>query len=187
MTDVPTLMNAMVLECPGTRLAFKQVPVPKPAAGQVLIKIIACGICRTDLHVVDGELTNPKTPLVPGHEIIGRVAGLGSYTSGLKLNDLVGVPWLGYTCGTCKFCKMEKENLCEQAKFTGHTIDGGYAEYTVADTRFCFSLSPEYGKAASAPLLFAGLIGFRSYQMIDESAKNIGVYGFGAAAQRYAA
>src|SRR5665213_1688293 len=181
MTDIPASMNAMVLEHPRQPLVFKTVPVPKPAAGQVLIKVIACGICRTDLHVVDGELTKPKLPLIPGHEIIGRVACMSSRTEGVKLNDLVGVPWMGYTCGKCKFCKLGKENLCENAGFTGYTIDGGYAEYTVADARFCILLSEEHGKAASAPLLCAGLIGFRSYEM-TESAKNIGLYGFGAAA-----
>ena len=119
---------------------------------------------------------------MPGHEIIGKVAGIGSAVSGIKLDELVGVPWLGYTCGTCKFCKIGKENLCDNALYTGYTIDGGYAEYTVADARFCFALSPEYDKPGSAPLLCAGLIGFRSYNMIDATAKNIGVYGFGAAA-----
>lgn len=181
-TNLPALMNAMVFESQGLPLVYKQVPVPVPAGNQALIKIIACGICRTDLHVIDGELNNPKLPLIPGHEIIGKVAGMANNVTGLKLNDLVGVPWLGYTCGTCKFCKMGKENLCDNAGFTGYTIDGGYAEYTVADARFCFSLSPQYEQAGAAPLLCAGLIGFRSYQMIEPSAKNIGVYGFGAAA-----
>jgi propanol-preferring alcohol dehydrogenase len=180
--ELPYTMRAMVLEHQNHPLVFKTLPVPKPAADQVLIKVIACGICRTDLHVIDGELTQPKLPLIPGHEIIGRVAAIGDNVKGFNIDDLVGVPWLGYTCGTCKFCKMGKENLCDNARFTGYTIDGGYAEYTVADARFCFLLSAEYDKAGSAPLLCAGLIGFRSYQMIDPGAKNIGMYGFGAAA-----
>jgi propanol-preferring alcohol dehydrogenase len=179
---LPDLMNAMILEEQCQSLIYKKLPVPKPGDNQVLIKVIACGICRTDLHVIDGELNNPKLPLVPGHEIIGKVAGIGSGVTSIKLDDLVGVPWLGYTCGTCKFCKLGKENLCDNALYTGYTIDGGYAEYTVADARFCFPLSSQYDKPGSAPLLCAGLIGFRSYQMIDVAAKNIGVYGFGAAA-----
>jgi propanol-preferring alcohol dehydrogenase len=179
---LPETMNAMVLEHPRQPLVYKKMPVPKPGAGQVLVKVMACGICRTDLHVIDGELTQPKLPLIPGHEIIGRVAGLGGDVKDHQINNLIGVPWLGYTCGHCKYCLAGKENLCENALFTGYTIDGGYAEYTVADARFCFSLDEKYDKAGSAPLLCAGLIGFRSYRMIDRSAKNIGFYGFGAAA-----
>jgi propanol-preferring alcohol dehydrogenase len=179
---LPGKMRAMVLEKPGRPLVYKELSVPAPTTGQVLVKVIACGICRTDLHVIDGELTHPKLPLIPGHEIIGRVAGLGSEVTGHQINDLVGVPWLGYTCGKCKYCKTGKENLCDNALFTGYTINGGYAEYTAADARFCFHLTESYGKPASAPLLCAGLIGFRSYQMIDAEAKNIGLYGFGAAA-----
>ncbi|MGH7238110.1 MAG: zinc-dependent alcohol dehydrogenase family protein, partial [Candidatus Saccharimonadales bacterium] len=175
-------MNAMVLEHTGQPLVYKKIPVPKPGAGQVLIKVMACGICRTDLHVIDGELNRPKLPLIPGHEIIGRIAGLGANVDNHELNELIGVPWLGYTCGYCKYCLAGKENLCENALFTGYTIDGGYAGYTVADARFCFTLDEKYARATSAPLLCAGLIGFRSYQMIDKSAKNIGFYGFGAAA-----
>jgi propanol-preferring alcohol dehydrogenase len=180
--NLPVSMNAMVFERQGSPLVYKKLPVPAAAHNQVLIKVIACGICRTDLHIIDGELNNPKLPLIPGHEIIGKVAGMGDTVTGFKLNDWVGVPWLGYTCGICKFCKMGKENLCDNAGFTGYNIDGGYAEYTVADARFCFPLSPQYREAGAAPLLCAGLIGFRSYQMIEPSAKNIGVYGFGAAA-----
>lgn len=172
----------MVLEQPHSPLVLKELPVPQPAAGQALIKVIACGICRTDLHVVDGELTEPKLPLIPGHEIIGRVEEMGSDVNSLVKGDLIGVPWLGYTCGYCKYCKSGKENLCENARFTGYTIDGGYAEYTVADARFCFKLDDKYANAQSTPLMCAGLIGFRSYHMIDSSAKNIGFYGFGAAA-----
>ncbi|MCO5946608.1 zinc-dependent alcohol dehydrogenase family protein [Mucilaginibacter flavidus] len=180
--DIPTLMNAMVFERAGEPLVYNKLPVPRPAANQVLIKIIACGICRTDLHVVDGELTRPKLPLVPGHEIIGKVVGRGSDVNSIIINDIVGVPWLGYTCGKCKFCLAGKENLCDNPGFTGYTIDGGYAEYTVADARFCFLLDEQHSSANSAPLLCAGLIGFRSYKMINPTAKNIGLYGFGAAA-----
>lgn len=172
----------MVLEHQNQPLVYKEVPIPKPGLGQVQIKIVACGICRTDLHVIDGELTHPKLPLIPGHEIIGKVTSIGASVDTLKINDLVGVPWLGYTCGKCKFCKQGKENLCDNARFTGYTIDGGYAEYTVADARYCFLLSAKYDNPASAPLLCAGLIGFRSYHMIDDNATNIGLYGFGAAA-----
>jgi len=172
----------MVLEHQNQPLVYKEVSIPKPGQGEVQIKVIACGICRTDLHVIDGELTQPKLPLIPGHEIIGKITGIGAVVESLKIDDLVGVPWLGYTCGKCKFCKLDKENLCENARFTGYTIDGGYAEYTVVDARYCFLLSDKYDNPASAPLLCAGLIGFRSYHMIGDKAKNIGMYGFGAAA-----
>ncbi|MDO3628377.1 zinc-dependent alcohol dehydrogenase family protein [Mucilaginibacter sp. BT774] len=176
------MMQAMIFEGVGKPLVLKQVPLPEFGVEQVLIKIIACGICRTDLHVLDGELNKPKLPLIPGHEIIGRVMSAGKKVTGIKENDLVGVPWLGYTCGKCKYCRQDKENLCENAKFTGYTLDGGYAQYTVAFSKYCFKLSEHYHNAGSAPLLCAGLIGFRSYRMIDPKAKNIGMYGFGAAA-----
>ncbi|HEY8896082.1 MAG TPA: zinc-dependent alcohol dehydrogenase family protein [Niastella sp.] len=180
---MPTrLMNAMVLEKQGLPLVCKTLPVPEPAANQVLVKVIACGICRTDLHIIDGDLIEPKLPLILGHEIVGKVAAIGSDVEGLHLNDIVGVPWVGHTCGKCKFCKTGKENLCDNALFTGYTIDGGFAEYTVADGRFCFLLNPEKNKPGTAPLLCAGLIGYRSYRMISKNAKNIGIYGFGAAA-----
>jgi len=175
-------MNAMVLEKQGLPLVCKTLPVPEPAANQVLVKVIACGICRTDLHIIDGDLIEPKLPLILGHEIVGKVAAIGSDVEGLHLNDIVGVPWVGHTCGKCKFCKTGKENLCDNALFTGYTIDGGFAEYTVADGRFCFLLNPEKNKPGTAPLLCAGLIGYRSYRMISKNAKNIGIYGFGAAA-----
>jgi len=175
-------MQAMVFEGAGKPLALRQVPIPAPGDDQVLIKIIACGICRTDLHVLDGELASPKFPLIPGHEIIGTVVSIGKNVRNIKENDLVGVPWLGYTCGTCKYCRQNKENLCENAKFTGYTLDGGYAQYTVAFSKYCFKLSGQYHNPESAPLLCAGLIGFRSYHMIDPKAVNIGMYGFGAAA-----
>ncbi|MBS1522441.1 MAG: zinc-dependent alcohol dehydrogenase family protein [Bacteroidetes bacterium] len=175
-------MKAMVFSGKGKPLALNELPVPEPGEDQVQIKVIACGICRTDLHVLDGELTQPKLPLIPGHEIIGIVTKTGNNVSDIETGQLVGVPWLGYTCGTCKYCRRDKENLCENAKFTGYTIDGGYAEYTVAYAKYCFKLSKQYNNAASAPLLCAGLIGFRSYRMIDPAATNIGMYGFGAAA-----
>ncbi|ASU31967.1 zinc-dependent alcohol dehydrogenase family protein [Mucilaginibacter xinganensis] len=178
--ELPKLMAAMVLKKKGGPLVYEQVAMPSPSSEQVLIRVIACGICRTDLHIIDGELDKPKLPLVPGHEIVGRVAGMGKNVTGFKINDIVGVPWVGYTCGYCKFCKLGKENLCDNALFTGYTIDGGFAEYTVANGRFCFLL--DAGKPETAPLLCAGLIGFRSYRMISNAAKNIGIYGFGASA-----
>lgn len=180
--SLPESMRAMVLDRPSTPLELRHVPVPCPGKDQVLIRIIACGICRTDLHVVDGELDQPKLPLIPGHEIVGRIASTGDGVTALKPGDLVGVPWLGYTCGTCKYCRAGKENLCANARFTGYTIDGGYAEYTVAFANYCFQLPGEYGNASGAPLLCAGLIGYRSYRMIGPQAERIGLYGFGAAA-----
>jgi propanol-preferring alcohol dehydrogenase len=146
------------------------------------VKVIACGVCRTDLHIVDGELGNAKLPLIPGHEIIGLVVKKGSKVRLLKEGDVVGIPWLAYTCGECKYCKKGQENLCEKALFTGYTIDGGYAGYTVAYGQYCFRLSQQSGTASVAPLLCAGLIGYRSYTMIGEHVLNLGIYGFGAAA-----
>lgn len=175
-------MQAMVLEQPGHPLVLRSLPVPEPGKGQVLIKVLACGVCRTDLHIADGELKADRYPLIPGHEIIGRIVAIGESVEKSKLNKFAGVPWLGYTCGTCKFCKAGKENLCENARFTGFTVDGGYAEYTVADARFSFLLSRPFRNASSAPLLCAGLIGYRCFHMIDAGAKYIGLYGFGAAA-----
>lgn len=175
-------MQAMVFEGAGMPLVLKRVPIPAPGDDQVLIKVIGCGICRTDLHVLDGELTKPKLPLIPGHEIIGTVVSTGKNVKDLRENELVGVPWLGYTCGVCKYCRQGKENLCENAGFTGYTLDGGYAQFTVAFSKYCFKLWQQYHNPESAPLLCAGLIGFRSYQMIDPKALNIGMYGFGAAA-----
>ena len=174
-------MRAMVLERPGESLKYKTVPVPQPAPGQVLIRVKACGVCRTDLHILDGELDKPKLPLIMGHEIVGAVVGTGPNVTMVELGDAVGVPWLGYTCGRCRYCLKGKENLCENAAFTGYTLDGGYAEYTVADERYCFKLSGE-ATPATAPLLCAGLIGYRSYSMIGEGVEKLGIYGFGAAA-----
>jgi propanol-preferring alcohol dehydrogenase len=174
-------MKAMVLERPGERLRPVELPVPAPGAGQILVEVKACAVCRTDLHVVDGELTEPKLPLVPGHEIVGRVARAGPGVDGFREGDRVGIPWLGYTCGKCPYCVAGQENLCDAARFTGYQIDGGYAEYTVADARYCFPIQGEYGDAEAAPLLCAGLIGYRSLRMAGE-ARRLGIYGFGAAA-----
>jgi len=175
-----SLMRAMVLERPGTRLVLRERPVPTPAAGEILVEIAACGVCRTDLHVVDGELPHPKLPIVPGHEIVGRVAVVGSGVSGFSVGQRVGVPWLGYTCGRCEYCRSGRENLCDTPLFTGYTRDGGYASHTVADARYCFPL-PDGDDAALAPLLCAGLIGWRCYRMAGEGGA-LGLYGFGAAA-----
>ena len=175
-------MHAMVLEKVRASLVDCTMRVPRPAMEQVLVRITACGICRTDLHVVDGELPNPKLPLVPGHEIIGVVAAVGPNVTTLREGQLVGVPWLGYTCGKCRYCLRGNENLCENARFTGYTIDGGFAEYTVANEKYCFPLNAKFSEPGSAPLMCAGLIGYRSYSMIDKGAVNLGFYGFGAAA-----
>src|SRR6266481_4999641 len=174
-------MRAMVLDAPGKPLRPAELPDPKPGAGQVLVKVHACAICRTDLHVVDGELPDAKLPLIPGHEIVGTVVGLGEGAERFSVGARVGIPWLGWTCGECKFCLSHRENLCERARFTGYNIDGGYAEYTVADQRFCFPIPASYSDAAAAPLLCAGLIGYRSLVMAGE-ARRLGIYGFGAAA-----
>jgi propanol-preferring alcohol dehydrogenase len=170
----------MRLHRPGQSLALEQRPVPVPGPGQVLLKVSACGVCRTDLHLIDGELPDPKLPIVPGHEIVGSVVTGGEgthYTAGTRL----GVPWLGYTCGICQFCLSGQENLCDSAAFTGYQLDGGYAEHVVADARYCFELPASLDDAHAAPLLCAGLIGYRSWRMA-ESAKRLGIYGFGAAA-----
>lgn len=180
--NIPSTMHAMVLECPRQPLVYKTFPLPVPSSTQVLVKVIACGVCRTDLHIVDGELESPKLPLVPGHEIVGEVVQIGKDVTRFKEGDVVGIPWLGYTCGKCRYCLKGQENLCEHAEFTGYTLDGGYAEYAVADNRYCFLLPPNYANAQYAPLLCAGLIGFRSYRMIESDAEKIGIYGFGAAA-----
>jgi propanol-preferring alcohol dehydrogenase len=180
--NFPDMMQAMVLEQPGKPLVLKTVPLPAPSDGQVLVKIIACGVCRTDLHIVDGELSKPKLPLIIGHEIVGKVIKKGRTVTKLRKGDVVGIPWLGYTCGKCKYCRNERENLCENALFTGYTIDGGYAEYTVAHEKYCFPIVEQYANASGSPLLCAGLIGYRSYTMIGDHVTNLGIYGFGAAA-----
>jgi propanol-preferring alcohol dehydrogenase len=174
-------MLAMLLEAAGTPLRQASIPDPLPGAGQVLLRVRACGICRTDLHVADGELPRPKLPLVLGHEIVGEVASVGEGVDQFAAGERVGVPWLGWTCGACRYCREGKENLCDQARFTGYQIDGGYAEYAVADARFCFRLPASYGDAQAAPLLCAGLIGHRALRAAGE-AERLGIYGFGAAA-----
>lgn len=174
-------MQAMVLEGTTPILAFRRVPMPMPAAGQVRIQVSACGICRTDLHVVDGELPNPKPALIPGHEIVGRVQALGAGVTELSIGDRVGVPWLGHTCGHCRFCLSGRENLCDEPLFHGYTRDGGYAEYIVADADYCFPIPDAYDDEHAAPLLCAGLIGYRTLRMAGD-ARCLGIYGFGAAA-----
>ncbi len=181
-TTIPKNMKAMIFESPKSPLVLSIVPVPEPDGNQVLIKIHACGVCRTDLHIVDGELTEPKLPLIIGHEIVGTVVKPGKNVSEFKIGDRVGVPWLGYTDGTCKYCKRGEENLCENAKFTGYTIDGGYAEYTAADKHYVFPIPDGFDDTHAAPLLCAGLIGYRSYRMIGKDFETLGIYGFGAAA-----
>ncbi|HEX9691268.1 MAG TPA: zinc-dependent alcohol dehydrogenase family protein [Gemmatimonadales bacterium] len=156
-------------------------PLPNPGAGQVLLRVVACAVCRTDLHVVDGELTEPTLPLIPGHEIVGFVERVGQGVAGVSIGDRLGVPWLGWTCGTCQFCTSGRENLCDQARFTGYQLDGGYAEFTVADARFCLPIPDQYGSVEAAPLLCAGLIGFRALAAAGD-ARRLGIYGFGAAA-----
>jgi propanol-preferring alcohol dehydrogenase len=174
-------MQAMILEKPGEALQYRHVPDPIPLSGQVLVKVAACGVCRTDLHVVDGDLTDPELPIIPGHEIVGRVEAIGSNIGGFRIGDRVGIPWLGHTCGQCFFCKTNRENLCDAPRFTGYQINGGYAEYTVAEAAYCFAIPESYADAAAAPLLCAGLIGHRALRMAGD-AVNLGIYGFGAAA-----
>ena len=174
-------MRAMVLQSAGQPLQLRDLARPKAAAGQVLVKVRACAVCRTDLHVVDGELPNPKLPLVPGHEIVGVIEELGVDARRFKIGDRVGIPWLGWACGECKYCQSGRENLCDKARFTGYTVDGGYAEFTVADERFCFPIPASYQDAPAAPLLCAGLIGYRSLVKAGNG-KRLGLYGFGAAA-----
>src|SRR5579862_9282381 len=174
-------MRAQVMTAAHRPLAMTELPPPKPAAGEVLIEVKACAVCRTDLHIVDGELADPKLPLVPGHEIVGTVVDKGGDVDRFGIGDRVGVPWLGWTCGVCEYCRSGRENLCERARFTGYQIDGGYAELTIADQRYCFAIDPSYGDVAAAPLLCAGLIGYRTLQLAGE-AERVGIYGFGAAA-----
>jgi propanol-preferring alcohol dehydrogenase len=174
-------MRVMLFEKAGEPLRQAEIATPAPGPGQVLIRVHACAVCRTDLHVVDGELDQPKLPLIPGHEIVGTVDQLGDDVGRFRIGDRVGVPWLGWTCGECSYCRTERENLCDRAKFTGYTIDGGYAEYTVLDQRFCFPIPDLYRDAEAAPLLCAGLIGYRSLVKAG-AGKRLGIYGFGAAA-----
>jgi propanol-preferring alcohol dehydrogenase len=176
-----TTNRAMVLTATGRPLQACELPLREPAEGELLIKVLACGVCRTDLHVVDGELREPKLPLVPGHEIVGTVAALGRGVDGFRTGERVGVPWLGYTCGACEFCRSGRENLCEQARFTGYQIDGGYAGYALADARYCFPVGGGCSDAEAAPLLCAGLIGYRALRKAGDP-RRLGLYGFGAAA-----
>jgi propanol-preferring alcohol dehydrogenase len=171
----------MILKGPQEELRAESVPIPRPLPQQVLIKVQACGVCRTDLHIVDGELTSAKFPLILGHQIVGRVEEVGLQVQKFSPGDLVGVPWLGATCQHCRYCQTQRENLCDQAIFTGYQIDGGYAEYTVANEQFCFAIPENYPAPQAAPLLCAGLIGYRSYRLVGEAEK-LGFYGFGAAA-----
>lgn len=179
---LPPTMQAMVLELPGKPLQLKTLPLPVPGIGQVLVKVLACGVCRTDLHIMDGELKHPKLPLIPGHEIVGEIVQCGPLVKRFHEGEFVGIPWLGYTCGTCRYCIKGRENLCENAGFTGYTIDGGYAQFAVADQQYCFPLAASLAKPSTAPWLCAGLIGYRAYSMIGKDVEKIGIYGFGAAA-----
>ncbi len=174
-------MRAQVLTAAGRALVAAELPTPRPGPQQVLIALRACAVCRTDLHVVDGELSEPKLPLVPGHEIIGAVVEAGELVDRFAVGDRVGVPWLGWTCGVCDYCRSGRENLCDRARFTGYQIDGGYAELTVADQRYCFAIDPRYDDVEAAPLMCAGLIGYRTLRMAGD-AQSVGIYGFGAAA-----
>jgi len=174
-------MRAMILEKPKQPLQLRDASKPKPARGQLLVRIATCAVCRTDLHVVDGELPDPKLPLIPGHQIVGHVERIGDAVEGFAIGDRVGIPWLGWTDGDCPYCRFNRENLCDNARFTGYTIDGGYAEFTVADSRFCFRLPDQYNDVDVAPLLCAGLIGYRSLRKTGD-AHRLGIYGFGNAA-----
>lgn len=186
--NLPRTMRAMIFEGLGQRsslgkpLLLRQIPVPQPEAGQVLIHIQACGVCRTDLHIINGELTEPKLPLIPGHQVVGRVVKLGAGVDHFHLNERIGVPWLGYTDGTCRYCQRGMENLCDHPLFTGYTLDGGFAEYMVADQRYCFQLPDFYSDTQVAPLLCAGMIGYRTYRLAGRNNERLGIYGFGAAA-----
>ena len=174
-------MRAMVLNRQREVLTPEDLPISEPGPRQVLIRIAACAVCRTDLHVVDGELHHPKLPLVPGHEVIGRIERTGAEVDRFRAGDRVGIPWLGWTCGVCEYCRSGRENLCPRARFTGYQIDGGYAEYAVADERYCFPIDARFADAEAAPLMCAGLIGYRTLRMAGD-ARRIGIYGFGAAA-----
>jgi propanol-preferring alcohol dehydrogenase len=183
---IPSHMQAMLFDRPGQPLRLAELPVPAPGLNQILIEVAACGVCRTDLHIFDGELSRPKLPLILGHEVVGKVAALGPGVERLAVGDRVGVPWLGSTDGTCFYCRRGEENLCDDPRFTGYQIDGGYAAYTVADARYCFKLPPAYSDAEAAPLLCAGLIGYRALKLASEplggKLSRLGIYGFGAAA-----
>jgi len=174
-------MKAMLLTQQGSPLVYTEVPDPVPNDQQLLLRVLACGVCRTDLHVIDGELQSPKLPLIPGHEIVGEVIAKGAKVDKFAIGDRVGVPWLGWTCGKCRYCQSGRENLCDKARFTGYQIDGGYAELTVADQRYCFLIDDYYSDLDAAPLLCAGLIGYRALKLAGDG-QRLGIYGFGAAA-----
>jgi len=174
-------MSAMRLDAAGLALSPSTIPRPEPREHQVLLEVLACGVCRTDLHLRDGELPDTRYPITPGHEIVGKVIGAGPRVNGFAVGDRVGVPWLGHTCGACRYCLAGQENLCEFARFTGYTLDGGYAEFALADSRYCLKLPDRYSDAEAAPLLCAGLIGYRAYRAAGDGL-NLGLYGFGAAA-----
>ena len=175
------MMRAMVLHEAGSPLLLEERAIPAPGPGQILLRVSACGICRTDLHIIDGELNEPKLPLVPGHQIVGRVVASGKGSVAFREGDRVGVPWLGATCGICDYCREGRENLCDRARFTGYHLDGGFAQYACADQRFCFLLPEGFADLQAAPLLCAGLIGYRSLSLAGD-ARRLGIYGFGAAA-----
>jgi len=179
--EIPREMKAMLMNSQRQPLKLAEVPVPQPGEGQVLLEVSTCGVCRTDLHVLDGDLSEPKLPLILGHQIVGKVVQLGSGVDRFQLGQRIGVPWLGYTDGTCRYCLRGQENLCDHPEFTGYTLDGGYAEYAVADQRYCFPLPEGYDNAAAAPLLCAGLIGYRTYRLAGEHVERLGIYGFGSA------
>jgi propanol-preferring alcohol dehydrogenase len=175
-------MRAVLFDAPGLPLRLAEIAIPQPGPGQVLIKVHACGVCHTDLHIVDGDLSDPKLPLILGHQIVGKVVQGGQGVKRFNGGERIGVPWLGGTDGTCRYCLSERENLCDQPTFTGYNRDGGFAEYCLADERYCFPLPDGFSDLEAAPLLCAGLIGYRAYRMAGESVKNLGIYGFGAAA-----
>lgn len=179
--DLPLFMRAMVLVRAGAPLRLRRLEVPEPGDGELLLRVAACGVCRTDLHIIDGELGEPKLPLVLGHQVVGRVVATGPGVSRFETGDRVGVPWLGRSCGACRYCGSGRENLCDETSFTGYSRDGGFAEYTLADHEYCFKIPRAYGDLEAAPLLCAGMIGFRALRMAGEASR-VGLYGFGAAA-----
>lgn len=181
MADLPEYYHAMVLEMPGAPLKMVERAMPSIGADELLVEVLACGVCRTDLHILDGEIPSAHYPVVPGHEIIGRILAIGNKVTGFAVGERVGIPWLGHSCGTCSYCENGQENLCDQPEFTGCTRDGGYASHVVANAQFCFPIPDRFPDAEAAPLLCAGLIGWRALRMTEE-AKKIGFYGFGAAA-----
>ena len=181
MMQVPATMKALRVHGPGRGLSADEVPVPIPSDHEVLLRVLACGVCRTDVHVLDAELPNLRYPVTPGHEIVGRVIAAGAHVDPQWLGKRVGVPWLARTCGTCRYCSADLENLCERALFTGYTVPGGYAQYVTADSRYCLQIPDGYSNAEAAPLLCAGLIGYRAYRAAGD-APRLGLYGFGAAA-----